>query len=41
MWSCVGGERCVMEWVVVDGWGGWLGEDGVGWGGGLGRMEVG
>ena len=23
-----------MEWVVVDGWGGWLGEDGVGWGGG-------
>ena len=25
-----------MEWVVVDGWGGWLGEDGVGWGGGLG-----
>lgn len=41
MWSCVGGERCVMEWVVVDGWGGqmgrmalggWLGEDGIGWG---------
>ena len=30
-----------MEWVVVDGWGGWLGEDGIGWGGGLGGWRWG